>query len=281
MSFQDRMNSGRKRWVFYDLAFGPAPPESLDLYETLFAYESSHSVKDVLELGCGTGRYLTALGKRGYTMTGVDIDNAALTMAKEKCKQIGLRAILLHGNLASWTPQHAYDAVISPNNSLKWLDNHESLRRCMTEMAKAVRPGGIMVFDLTFEMSNWRLVDWGTEKDMAEHAWISAFTSDEVSGEYRCFAGVPDITKGLAPFIETFVCHDLGEDVAIEERTTWLMFSGREFKDWVLETGLLENVRFYRRGVSTPTEVGQSVLDKWCVQCLITARKRTGIAPAA
>ncbi len=262
-----------RRWRYYDLAFGPAQPDSLNAYESLFSQVALRPVKDILELGCGTGRYLSALGERGYTMTGVDADPVALAMAKDKVEKGGHHADFVHADLASWTPEHAYDAAISPNNSLKWLDSHHSLRECISRIAGAVRPGGIVALDLSFQMSNWRLVDWGTDEDMAEHAWVSSFRTDDLSGEYLCYMGVPDVENGRAPFIERLCCKDRGEDVKIEDRTTWLMFSGNEFRSWVLETGLLKEAKFYDRMAATPTEVKQSLLDRWLVQCWIVARR--------
>ena len=76
-----------RRWRYYDLAFGPATPESLNAYESLFSQVALCPVKDILELGCGTGRYLSGLGERGYTMTGVDADPVALAMAKDKVEK--------------------------------------------------------------------------------------------------------------------------------------------------------------------------------------------------
>ncbi len=262
-----------RRWRYYDLAFGPATPESLNAYESLFSQVALRPVKDILELGCGTGRYLSGLHNRGYRMTGADVDPVALSIAEGKIEEGEYQASLVHTDLTSWGPEHTYDAIISPNNSLKWLDSHRSLRECISRIAGAVRSGGIIAFDLSFQMSNWRHVDWGTEEDMEEHAWVSEFTEDDLSGEYRCFMGVPDVINRRAPFIERFRCRDRREDIEIEDRSTWLMFSGNEFRSWILETGLLHEARFYDRMAATPTEVKQSLLDKWLVQCWIVARR--------
>jgi SAM-dependent methyltransferase len=271
-------DSRKKRWQYYDLAFGPVRVERLNLYESLFRQNASHSVKDVLELGCGTGRWLTALSKRGYRMTGVDFDDAALDLAREKCKEMGLRVRLIEHDLASWTPDDSYDAVIAPNNTLKWLPNHDLLRSCITQAALALRPGGILVFDLTFEEVNWRFCDWGTENELEEHAWVSKFTDTGVSGEYRCFCGVPNLDKSLIPFIERFVCRENDEEVVLEEKTTWLLFSAGEFIDYVLETGLLENIKFYNRKGQSPIEIAQSDLENMGGQCLIVCRRKPCIA---
>jgi len=206
-------------------------------------------------------------------MTGVDVDNAALALAREKCQEMGLHVRLIEDDLASWTPDDSYDAVIAPNNTLKWLPDHDSLRRGIIQAALAMCPGGVAIFDLSFEEANWRFCDWGTEDELEEHAWVSRFTGVGMPGEYRCFRGMPLLDKGLIPFIERFVCQDNGEEVVLEDKTTWLLFSAGEFAGWVLETGLLDNIKFYDRKARSPTEIPQSSLENVDRQCLIVCRK--------
>ena len=267
------MGERRRRWQYYDLAFGPVRTHALDLYEALFCQDASRPVRDVLELGCGTGRWLIALGGRGYRMTGVDFDAAALALAREKCRERGVEVRLINQDLASWIPDDSYDAVIAPNNTLKWMPSHDLLRRCLTQAAFALRSGGSAIFDLSVEAANWKSLDWGTEADMEEHAWVSKFEGPGVSGEYRCFSSVPNLDKAQAPFVERFVCRDHGEEIAFEERTTWLWFSAGELTEWVSETGLLENAKFYNRGTHTPTEVGRTDLEEDFGQYLLVCRR--------
>jgi len=267
-------SNSKKWWQYYDLAFGPIKSERVDLYESLFRQNASCSVKNVLELGCGAGRWLIALGNRGYKMTGIDVDTAALALANEKCKNMGLRMSLIENNLASWKSESSYDTVIAPNNTLKWLPNHDSLRRCLTQTALALRHGGIAIFDLSFEEANWRFCDWGSEDELEEHAWVSEFIEASMSGEYKCFCGMPNLDKGIIPFIERFICQENGEEVRLENRTTWLLFSAGEFKNWVLETGLLDNVKFFDRKTRNPTEIPLHLLETVDKQCLIVCQRK-------
>jgi 2-polyprenyl-3-methyl-5-hydroxy-6-metoxy-1,4-benzoquinol methylase len=45
----------------------------------------------IIDIGCGTGRHVIELSKRGYSMTGIDLSESLLEKAKEKAKQNGLR----------------------------------------------------------------------------------------------------------------------------------------------------------------------------------------------
>ncbi len=207
-------------------------------------------------------------------MTGVDFDDAALALAREKCDERKMRVRLLNQNLALWNPDSSYDAVIAPNNVLKWMPDHNSLRRCIAQSALALRQGGIAIFDLTTVPANWKELDWGTEADMAEHAWVSKFEGTGVSGEYRCFMSVPDVDEVKAPYVERFVCQDHAEQVVLEERTAWLLFTARQLTEWISETGLLGHARFYDRGASIPTEIALTDLEHDWGQRLVVCRRR-------
>jgi SAM-dependent methyltransferase len=263
-----------RRWEYYDLAFGPVRAERADLYEELFRQAADGVVSDVLELGCGTGRWLIALGGRGYGMTGVDIDADALSLAGQKCRAAGVAASFVRQDLASWRPAGSYDAVIAPNNALKWLPSGEAIRSCLAQVALAVRAGGVAILDLSFEPADWRTADWPGEEDLAAHAFVSSFTGPGLTGEYRCFYGTPDLAEGTIPLVERFVCRDGGREVVLEERSPWLMFSAGQFCDWVGASGLLSAPRFYERRTAAPSEIALSDLDANGGQCLAVIRRK-------
>jgi len=52
----------------------------------------------ILEIGCGTGCATVALAEQGAFVTGVDIDEGALAVAKDRCLEYGLNAELLNIN---------------------------------------------------------------------------------------------------------------------------------------------------------------------------------------
>jgi 2-polyprenyl-3-methyl-5-hydroxy-6-metoxy-1,4-benzoquinol methylase len=59
-----------------------------DFIEKELAFNKSLKMIDV---GCGTGRHSIELTKRGYNVTGIDLSDSQLALAKEKAKQAGLK----------------------------------------------------------------------------------------------------------------------------------------------------------------------------------------------
>lgn len=68
----------------------------------------------ILEIGAGTGASTVALAEQGATVTGIDILEQGLAVAKDKCRMFGLQAHLMVENILDYSPPTAqcYDAVI-------------------------------------------------------------------------------------------------------------------------------------------------------------------------
>jgi len=55
---------------------------------------------NILEIGCGTGSSTIALAEQGAHVTGIDIDEGALKVAKDRCEILNMPATLILGNAA-------------------------------------------------------------------------------------------------------------------------------------------------------------------------------------
>ncbi|HEY3145165.1 MAG TPA: class I SAM-dependent methyltransferase, partial [Dongiaceae bacterium] len=64
-----------------------AEPEILDVLGELLELKQG---ADVLDIGCGTGNYTTALGERGYRMLGLDRSGLMLRTAHAKAPELPL-----------------------------------------------------------------------------------------------------------------------------------------------------------------------------------------------
>ncbi len=50
----------------------------------------------ILDIGCGTGRHTIELTKRGYKVTGIDLSERQLSIARKKAEKEKLEISLLH-----------------------------------------------------------------------------------------------------------------------------------------------------------------------------------------
>jgi SAM-dependent methyltransferase len=103
-----------------------------------------------LDLGCGTGTLLGALRRRQPTwrLTGLDLSAAMLAVAARKptAGTIGLARVPLEGPLPFL---RTFDAAGAFYDTFNHLPDLAALARTFAALAATLRPGGLLVFDLT------------------------------------------------------------------------------------------------------------------------------------
>jgi SAM-dependent methyltransferase len=98
--------------------------------------------KDVLELGCGAARFSIALIACGARCVGVDYSERQL----EHARALGADFPLVHAAAEDVPlPDASFDVVFSDHGALSWGDP----ARVVPEAARLLRPGGLLVFNLT------------------------------------------------------------------------------------------------------------------------------------
>ena len=95
----------------------------------------------VLDAGCGTGRVAIELARRGYAVTGVDVEPAMLDVARQKAPDIEWALVdLASADLAS----AAYDLVVAAGNVMIFLELGTEAA-VVANLAGALVPGGLLV----------------------------------------------------------------------------------------------------------------------------------------
>lgn len=119
----------------------------------------------ILDLACGYGRIAVPLARRGFQVTGLDLSEPLLAVARERAAQAGVAAEWHHADMrdlpSEWAGQ--FDAVISIWNSFGYFaDDHEN-QRVLAGAAQALKPGGRLLIDVSNRdrvVSTYRTRDW-------------------------------------------------------------------------------------------------------------------------
>ncbi len=95
----------------------------------------------VLDLGCGTGRHVVYLARKGFDVCGTDISPRGLEHTRARLEEEGLQADLQLSDMTTIPyPDGHFDAIISTyvihHNTL------DNIRRCVAEMHRVLVPGG-------------------------------------------------------------------------------------------------------------------------------------------
>lgn len=116
---------------------------------------------DLLELGCGPGLDAVALGSAGYHVTAVDWAPRMVALARERAiaalcaHRVTVRLLGLHELGA--LPAARFDAVFS---NLGALNCAPDLDQTAQEVARRLRPGGLLVASVMGRLCPWEWAIW-------------------------------------------------------------------------------------------------------------------------
>lgn len=103
-------------------------------------------VREVLDLGCGTGRIAAQLADEGYDLVALDHSPEMLNIAREQ--NAGKNTLLLCQDMRDFELYGTVQAVYSSFDCLNYLRTTEELRRVFTLVHLYLEPGGLFVFDV-------------------------------------------------------------------------------------------------------------------------------------
>lgn len=127
----------------YDLLYPPDPLE-LGFYLDL----AREYPGEILELACGTGKYLVPLAQAGCRVTGLDVAPGMLARAAEKARAAGVSINLHEGDMRGFALPGRYDLVFIAGNSFCHLHTAADAARCLDCIRRHLRAGGVLVIDV-------------------------------------------------------------------------------------------------------------------------------------
>ena len=103
----------------------------------------------VLDLACGTGKLTLLLREKGYDMTGVDLSEDMLCVAREECYERGIGDILwLCQDMTAFELYGTVDACVCSLDSINYLTKLADVKKCFSLVYNYLVPDGIFVFDI-------------------------------------------------------------------------------------------------------------------------------------
>lgn len=108
-------------------------------------------VTSVLDLACGTGSFSLRLAKRGYVVTGIDISEEMLLRAGENARKAGAKCRFVRQDIASFSVHKPVDAIICACDGINYLLEKEQLEGFFQSCKAALKPGGVIVCDISSE----------------------------------------------------------------------------------------------------------------------------------
>jgi SAM-dependent methyltransferase len=148
----------------YDGYLAGSPLTSVDV-----AFVQRHCERPgrLIDLGCGTGRLLIAMARRGHWVLGVDLAAGMLRVSGEKAKAAGVEIHRLRANLVELEglADGSFDYAACLFSTLGMVAGRENRCRVVAHVQRLLRPGGKFIlhvhnrwFDVWTRGGRWALM---------------------------------------------------------------------------------------------------------------------------
>jgi SAM-dependent methyltransferase len=133
---------------YFDLTFRDETKLEADFIEAACQKYGRWPAKRLLEPGCGGGRLIVELARRGHDMVGFDTSPRALAFLQRQLDQRGLRAQVIEGDMRQFRVAPQTDAAFCTFNTFRHLlTEHEAVAHLQC-VANSLRRGAIYVLGL-------------------------------------------------------------------------------------------------------------------------------------
>lgn len=183
------------------------------------------NASSVLDMTCGTGAQSVALSRAGFNVTGSDLSEAMLEVAREK--SIGESIDYIQANMID-VSLGQFDAIISMYNAIGHLTPKE-FAKTMQNASSHLNDGGVYIFDifnasLMEYLPRHNIIDAALEHEGTKYIRYSAFEFDA-------------LTSLLAVKQETHMQRGFDEIRTLNEYYQLQTYSKQTLKDMALENG--------------------------------------------
>lgn len=117
-----------------------------DFLEEIFA-QGGHTIRSILDLGCGTGGHALVLARRGYSVTGVDRSSRMVSIAREKARREGLSIEFVESDIRELSLNRSFDAVIAMFAVMSYQTRNTDVEALCTAAFRHLHEKGLFVFD--------------------------------------------------------------------------------------------------------------------------------------
>jgi ubiquinone/menaquinone biosynthesis C-methylase UbiE len=182
--------------------------------------------RKILDLACGTGELSLRLAQSGYEVTGVDLSEDMLAVAREKAEKSKLPLFLVAQDMSQLEGLDQFDLVGIFCDSLNYLQSEQEVISTFERVSQHTVQGGLFLLDVH---SLYKMNELFAEQTYA-------YNGEEISYIWQCFAGeLPYSVEHELTFFELEKMSGLYRryDEIHFQRT----FSVEQYADWLRKTG--------------------------------------------
>jgi len=119
----------------------------------------------ILDLACGHGRHAIELARRGYNVTGLDINSFFLRLARKTARRCGLEIRWVKSDIRNIPFENEFNVVVNLFSSFGYLENESADQQVICQVVKALKSGGRFVIDL---INREKVIRYFRDKDWVD-----------------------------------------------------------------------------------------------------------------
>jgi SAM-dependent methyltransferase len=224
--------------LYYDIAFSWDLTEEIQFFGRVFRAHVPFKVERILEPACGTGRFLVALPRHGYSVTGYDRNPDMLEFARKRLTSVGdpRVATTIEADMETARFERRFDAALNSINSLGYLHTDEAIVTHLRNIGESLRPGGVYVVHIACAGEGEREGPSGGTWEM-ERDGVTIRTTWDIERE--------DNDAKLSHQICEMEIDDHGEKRMLIDRHVLRLWFYDDIKELVRRSGALELAAVY------------------------------------
>lgn len=134
--------------AYYDLVFGSDWKAETLFLKNVFAQFGRRDTQRLFEPACGTGRLMYRLGKVGYEVAGVDLNEKAVAYCNKRLRRNQINGAAFVGDMADFVLPRKVDAAFNTINSFRHLDSEQAAKAHLSCVYDSLMQGGLYVLGL-------------------------------------------------------------------------------------------------------------------------------------
>jgi SAM-dependent methyltransferase len=205
----------------------------------IFNNIASIPVEDILDIGCGYGRHSKSLAEQGYRVTGIDISQKAIEIAKTKSSG----PIYLVGDIRTFESNIYFDAAYAHNSTMAYFTDENDFNSALSNVYFLVKHGGLFVFDLFYPTNLLKQNKY--KRRLHQTKRVDDLTLDKYS-EHKI-----DVQNQIHEEKSTYVVSDETDSKIFHTTETLKYYEPEQITDILKNEGFLD-VLIFDRDIYTP-----------------------------
>jgi SAM-dependent methyltransferase len=237
----------------YDIGFRAETPLEADFIEAACRKYCGFAARRLLEPGCGPGRLVVEMARRGYRVTGLDLNRPSLDYLRRRLTRRGLKADVVEADMADFRLSRPVDAAFCTVNTFRHLLTERLARGHLECIARSLRPGGIYIL-------GFHLMPIDASEEDSER-WRAREGRTQVSVTLRVLS--TDRRRRIERLRMSLLARTAGKEVRLRDEFAFRLYTAAQFRRLLAAVPSLElcDVYDFWYEIDTPLQLSDDRAD--------------------